>query len=118
MGAPEPSAFHTRTVRSHDAETKGGRSGVRGARAGARCASGLHAAEWTSSSWPRSTMGSPEPSAFHTRTVRSHDAETMRSPSGLHDAERTRPSWPRITRGSPEPSAFHTRTVRSHDAET
>ena len=82
-----------------------------------RLPSGLHAAAWTRESCPRSTLGSPEPSAFHTRTVLSSDAETMRWPSGLHEAAKTRSSCPRSTRGCPEPSAFHTRTVLSQDAE-
>ena len=48
--------------------------------------SGLKDAAKTRPSWPRSTRGCPAPSAFHTRTVVSPEAETMRLPSGLHTA--------------------------------
>ena len=44
----------------------------------------LNAADMTGLSWLRRTRGSPLPSAFHTRTVPSCEAETMRRPSGLN----------------------------------
>ena len=44
----------------------------------------LLATEYTASSWPRSTTGSPPPSALHTRTVLSLAPEATRRPSGLN----------------------------------
>jgi hypothetical protein len=63
-------------------------------------------------------MGSPVPSAFHTRAVVSRDAVAMRLPSGLKAADSSAALWPRRTSGSPVPSAFHTRAVVSDDAVT
>ena len=118
MGSPEPSAFHTRAVLSSDAVTMRLPSGLHAAeltspswplrvircschrrskparscrRTQSRCARrrGLHAADLTNAPWPLRTIGSPVPSAFHTRAVLSSDAVTMRLPSGLHAAEST-----------------------------
>ena len=51
--------------------------------------SGLKAAEFTQSSWPRRTAISLALAASQMRAVLSHDAVTMRDPSGLKAAEFT-----------------------------
>ena len=59
--------------------------------------SGLKAAEFTVSSWPRRTAISLAVAASQMRAVLSPDAVTMRDPSGLKAAEYTESSWPRRT---------------------
>jgi hypothetical protein len=61
---------------------------------------------------------SPLPSALHTRTILSSDADTTRCPSGLNAADMTGSSWLPSTRGSARASALDTRTVLSCDADT
>ena len=59
--------------------------------------SGLKAAEFTASSWPRRTAISLAVAASQMRAVLSSDAVTMRDPSGLKAAEHLS-SWPRRPR--------------------
>ena len=80
--------------------------------------SGLKAAEFTSSSWPRRTAISLAVAASQMRAVLSCDAVTMRDPSGLKAAEFTSPSWPRRTAISLAVAASQMRAVLSADAVT
>ena len=80
--------------------------------------SGLKAAEYTASSWPRRTAISLAVAASQMRAVLSADAVTMREPSGLKAAELTASSWPRRTAISLAVAASQMRAVLSPDAVT
>src|SRR6516162_6955868 len=80
--------------------------------------SGLKAAEFTKSSWPRRTTISLPLAASQMRAVLSDDAVTMRDPSGLKAAELTSLSWPRRTAISLALAASQMRAVLSDDAVT
>ena len=83
-----------------------------------RVPSGLNDAEWSSSSCPSSTIGSPDPSAFQTRAVWSCEEVTTRRPLGSNSAVSSRLPWPRRISGSCEPSVLQMRAVPSSEAVT
>src|SRR5262245_10852342 len=80
--------------------------------------SGLKAAEYTKSSWPRRIAISLALAASQMRAVLSRDAVTMRDPSGLKAAEFRTASWPRRTAICLAVAASQMRAVLSHDAVT
>src|ERR1700730_7293588 len=80
--------------------------------------SGLNAAEYTSSSWPRRTAISLALAASQMRAVLSIDAVTMRDPSVRKAADFTSSSWPRRTAISLALAASQMRAVLSRDAVT
>src|SRR4051794_37309872 len=60
----------------------------------------------------------PDGNSFHSRTVPSWPAETMREPSGENAALETEPVCPLNGSAAWVPSSFHSRTVPSVLAET